>query len=65
MDVLTGAAISKITFDEFVKSGAGEVAKKPWETRFYNGLKSFSLLNRANLSVLRINLLARKLGTQE
>ncbi|MBD1858257.1 MULTISPECIES: hypothetical protein [Leptolyngbya] len=25
---LTGAAIAKIAFDEFVKSGAGEVAKK-------------------------------------
>jgi len=28
MDVLTGAAIAKLAFDEFVKSGAGEVAKK-------------------------------------
>ena len=28
MDALTGAAIAKIAFDEFVKSGAGEVAKK-------------------------------------
>lgn len=28
MDALTGAAIAKLAFDEFVKSGAGEVAKK-------------------------------------
>jgi len=28
MDVLTGAAIAKLAFDEFIKSGAGEVAKK-------------------------------------
>ncbi len=28
MDAFTGAAIAKIAFDEFVKSGAGEVAKK-------------------------------------
>ena len=28
MDVLTGTAIAKLAFDEFVKSGAGEVAKK-------------------------------------
>jgi hypothetical protein len=28
MDVLTGAAIAKLAFDEFIKSGAGELAKK-------------------------------------
>lgn len=28
MDALTGAAIAKLAFDEFIKSGAGEVAKK-------------------------------------
>ncbi|KAM3101859.1 hypothetical protein ACKFKF_06235 [Phormidesmis sp. 146-12] len=28
MDALTGAAIAKLAFDEFVKSGAGEIAKK-------------------------------------
>jgi hypothetical protein len=28
MDVLTGTAIAKLAFDEFVKSGAGELAKK-------------------------------------
>ncbi len=28
MDLLTGSAIAKLAFDEFVKSGAGEVAKK-------------------------------------
>ncbi|KAM3098835.1 hypothetical protein ACKFKF_16320 [Phormidesmis sp. 146-12] len=28
MDALTGATIAKIAFDEFVKSGAGEIAKK-------------------------------------
>jgi hypothetical protein len=28
MDVLTGTAIAKLAFDEFIKSGAGELAKK-------------------------------------
>ncbi|MCY7322526.1 MAG: hypothetical protein LH660_12195 [Phormidesmis sp. CAN_BIN36] len=28
MDALTGAAIAKLAFDEFIKSSAGEVAKK-------------------------------------
>ena len=28
MDVLTGAAIAKLAFDEVIKSGAGELAKK-------------------------------------
>ena len=28
MDALTGAAIAKLAFDEFVKSSAGEIAKK-------------------------------------
>lgn len=28
MDAITGAAIAKLAFDEFIKSGAGEVAKK-------------------------------------
>ncbi|MBW4541646.1 MAG: hypothetical protein KME43_21240 [Myxacorys chilensis ATA2-1-KO14] len=28
MDAFTGAAIAKLAFDEFVKSGAGEIAKK-------------------------------------
>jgi hypothetical protein len=28
MDILTGTAIAKLAFDEFIKSGAGELAKK-------------------------------------
>jgi len=47
MDVLTGAAIAKLAFDEFVKSGAGEVAKKAVGGASTAGREAFEQLQSA------------------